>query len=110
MPSAYPFGGVLINEKTIETNAFAKDELYKSYLNNLIDSLGISSTYNDSLIELMDQLQQSPISGRVSAIFDIEVLRENPELDVLLQDKDKVMIPEYKDIVYVYGEVSNQEI
>ena len=75
MPSAYPFGGVLINEKTIETNAFAKDELYKSYLNNLIDSLGISSTYNDSLIELMDQLQQSPISGRVSAIFDIEVLR-----------------------------------
>ena len=101
------FGGVLINEKTIETNAFAKDELYKSYLNNLIDSLGISSTYNDSLIELMDQLQQSPISGRVSAIFDIEVLRENPELDVLLQDKDKVMIPEYKDIVYVYGEVSN---
>ena len=28
-------------------------------------------------------------------------------MDVLLQDKDKVMIPEYKDIVYVYGEVSN---
>ena len=107
MPNAYPVGGVLINEKTIETNAFAKDELYKSYLNNLIDSLGISSTYNDSLIELMNQLQESPISGRVSAVFDLEVLKDNPELDVMLQDKDKVMIPEFKDIVYVYGEVSN---
>ena len=105
--NAYPFGGVLINEKTIEVNTFAKNELYKSYLNTLIASISNNNSYNESLIELMNQLQQSEVSGRVNAIFDLETLKENPELETMLQDKDKVLIPEYRDLVYVYGEVSN---
>lgn len=106
---AYPFGGVLENIATKKANRTAKDNLYADFLDATINLVASSGEgVNFELIELLQEVQSLEINGRVSAEFDIEKLKKNPELDLRLQDGDKVMIPEYLDHVYVFGEVSSE--
>ncbi len=111
--NAYPFGGVLENLNTEEINRMAAAELYKSFLDNLSDLSGkaasgqsIEGAASTGLI--MEELKNSPVSGRVSAEFDLSVLAEDPTKDVVLQDGDKITIPELVNQVYIFGEVSSE--
>ena len=111
--NAYPFGGVLENLNTEEINRMAAAELYKSFLDNLSDLSGkaasgqsIEGAASTGLI--MEELKNSPVSGRVSAEFDLSVLAEDPTKDVVLQDGDKITIPELVKQVYIFGEVSSE--
>lgn len=108
--SAYPFGGVLENEATKKVNQLAKETLYEDFLDTTVNQL--SSISGDGLsmdlIDLLTELKNIEVNGRVSAEFDISKLKDNPSLDLLLQDGDKIMIPEYLDHVYVFGEVSSE--
>jgi len=111
--NAYPFGGVLENLNTEKINQMAADELYKSFLDNLSNLSGKASS--GSAVEgaastrlIMEELKNSPVSGRVSAEFDLSVLEEDPSKDVVLQDGDKIMIPEFVNQVYIFGEVSSE--
>ena len=47
-------------------------------------------------------------SGRVSAEFDLEKLENDPSLDILLQEGDKVTIPEFLDHIYIFGEINTE--
>jgi protein involved in polysaccharide export with SLBB domain len=106
--NAYPFGGVLINKSTQEISEAAKIKLNESFLNNVL-SLVSNNPENSSdiqaFVSLMEELKSSPVSGRVSAEFDIEILKRNSETDILLQEGDKITIPEFLNQVYVFGEV-----
>ena len=111
--NAYPFGGVLENLNTEKINQMAADELYKSFLDNLSNLSGKASS--GSAVEgaastrlIMEELKNSPVSGRVSAEFDLSILQEDPSKDVVLQDGDKIMIPEFVNQVYIFGEVSSE--
>ena len=111
--NAYPFGGVLENLNTEEINRMAAAELYKSFLDNLSDLSGkaasgqsIEGAASTGLI--MEELKNSPVSGRVSAEFDLSVLAEDPTKDVVLQDGDRITIPELVKQVYIFGEVSSE--
>jgi protein involved in polysaccharide export with SLBB domain len=111
--NAYPFGGVLENLNTEKINQMAADELYKSFLDNLSNLSGKASS--GSAVEgaastrlIMEELKNSPVSGRVSAEFDLSVLEVDPSKDVVLQDGDKIMIPEFVNQVYIFGEVSSE--
>ena len=111
--NAYPFGGVLENLRTEEINQMAADELYKTFLDNLSNLSGRASS--GQAIEgaastglIMEELKNSPVSGRVSAEFDLDLLEEDPSKDVLLQDGDKITIPEFVNQVYIFGEVSSE--
>lgn len=111
--NAYPFGGVLENLNTEKINRMAADELYKSFLDNLSNLSGKATS--GSALEgaastrlIMEELKNSPVSGRVSAEFDINVLAEDPSKDVVLQDGDKITIPEFVNQVYIFGEVSSE--
>ena len=91
----------------------AADELYKSFLDNLSNLSGKASS--GSAVEgaastrlIMEELKNSPVSGRVSAEFDLNVLEEDPSKDVVLQDGDKITIPEFVNQVYIFGEVSSE--
>ena len=55
---------------------------------------------------MLNELKNTEASGRVNAEFDIEKLRNNPEMDIILQDGDVITIPEITNQVYVFGEVS----
>jgi len=111
--NAYPFGGVLENENTKDINEMAAAELYKSFLDNLSNLSGKASS--GSAVEgaastslIMEELKNSPVSGRVSAEFDLKVLEDDPSKDVVLQDGDKITIPEFVNQVYIFGEVSSE--
>ena len=107
--TAYPFGGVLENLNTEKINEMAISELYTAFLNSI--SSNYSGTQDGTLsgvIDIMKELKETPVSGRVSAEFDLDKLRANSDLDIKLQDGDKIIIPEMLDHVYIYGEVSSQ--
>lgn len=110
--NAYPFGGVLESIVTKEINEMAKNELYKSFLDGLMligaSSPSESGQSNAATITLMQELKDTEASGRVSAEFDLKILEDNPESDILLQDGDIVSIPEFLNQVYVFGEVSSE--
>jgi len=52
-------------------------------------------------------LRDVPISGRVIAEFDLDVLQAKPELDTILENGDQILIPNITQQVYIQGEISN---
>jgi protein involved in polysaccharide export with SLBB domain len=107
--TAYPFGGVLENQNTKKINEMAVSELYNAFLNSLTSNLTSSGEDGmGNILSVMEELRNSPVSGRVSAEFNLDTLQSDPLKDVSLQDGDKITIPEILDHVYIYGEVSSQ--
>ena len=106
--TAYPFGGFLNNNKTYEINRDARDRLYSQFIKNLAKNLASLSSESSGLPLLMNELKKAPISGRVMAEFDMDMIEANSDLDTTLEDKDKIMVPFITQQVYVYGEISNQ--
>ena len=106
--TAYPFGGFLDNKKTKEINKNARDILYSQYIKCLASDLANMNTNSEGIPMLMSELKKSVISGRVMAEFDIDMINANPNLDTILENEDKIMIPYMTQQVYVYGEISNQ--
>ena len=105
---AYPFGGFLNNRKSLEINKEAKIRLYNQFLRNLVKNSGAASDDNSSSLPLiLEQLRNTPDTGRVIAEFDIEYLKANPRYDTFLEDGDEIVIPSISQQVYIYGEVSN---
>ena len=109
LSNAYEFGGVLENNQALEANAFARDELYRSFLANIVrNSTGMQTDSVNSIGDLLLQLRDSPISGRVLAEFNLASIERDPSLDTVLQNGDKIFIPEEINHIYVFGEISNQ--
>ena len=106
--SAYPFGGYLENQKALEINEISKDRLYEKFLTNLIINSGATSSMQDSgAIEILIQLKDSESTGRVIAEFDLDIISSDPSKDTILEDGDKIYIPQLTQQVFIQGEVSN---
>jgi protein involved in polysaccharide export with SLBB domain len=103
---AYPFGGVLNNKRAASINASSVDKLYTSFVQKLI-SKGDALFASESLPFILAELKKSPISGRIMAEFDLDVINASPELDTNLEDGDNVIIPSITQQIYIFGEVSN---
>jgi len=103
---AYPFGGVLNNDRASAINTEAVDKLYTSFVQKLI-SKGDALFASESLPFILAELKKSTISGRIMAEFDIDVINASPELDTNLEDGDSVIIPTTTQQVYIFGEVNN---
>ena len=109
LPNAYQFGGVLENEQALNANIYARDELYRSLLSSIIEnSTRMQDSSFDSTGALLQELRESPVSGRVVTEFDLNKLQSNPDKDITLQKGDTVFIPEKINHVYLFGEISNQ--
>jgi protein involved in polysaccharide export with SLBB domain len=103
---AYPFGGILNNKKAESININAVEKLYSAYIKKLITK-GNLLFASESLPFILDELKSSPVSGRVMAEFDLDVIKASPELDTNLEDGDIVIIPTITQQVYIYGEINN---
>ena len=53
------------------------------------------------------QLKNSESTGRVIAEFDLDIIKNNPSLDTILEDGDRIFIPQLTQQVYIHGEISN---
>ncbi len=108
--NAYPYGGVLNNQKTKEINKLANESLYENLLGILLDqsSSNPQSSENKSLFSIMQELKKTKTSGRIRAEFDLNVLRKSPSSNIILQNDDEIIIPELSNYIYVYGQVATQ--
>lgn len=104
--TAYPFGGYLDSEKALKINEDSQEKLYEKFLNNFISNPSIA-TSDEGFSLLLKQLKDAKATGRVIAEFDLDMLRANPDLDTILEDGDKIIVPNITQQVYVQGEVSN---
>ncbi|MDA9039830.1 SLBB domain-containing protein [Gammaproteobacteria bacterium] len=103
---AYPFAGILNNQRAASINAEAVNKLYTSFVQKLI-SKGDALFASESLPFILAELKKSTISGRIMAEFDISVIKASPELDTNLEDGDTVIIPINTQQIYIFGEVNN---
>lgn len=107
--NAYEFGGVLINKKALEISQKAKDKLYEDFISSFLEtSISKSEESLASLSILIDELKNSSASGRISAEFNLEMLKSNPSLNTKLMEGDEIIIPEVVDHIYIFGEIANQ--
>jgi protein involved in polysaccharide export with SLBB domain len=106
--SAYQFGGYLENKKALDINKISKDRLYDKFLTNLIMNSGATSSMQDSgVMEILIQIKNSESTGRVIAEFDLDIISSDPSKDTILEDGDKIYIPQLTQQVFIQGEVSN---
>jgi protein involved in polysaccharide export with SLBB domain len=106
--SAYPFGGYLENKKALEINKISKDRLYDKFITNMIINSGVaSSTIDTGIMEMLLEIKNSEPTGRVIAEFDLDIISANPDQDTILEDGDRIYIPQITQQVYIQGEVSN---
>ena len=104
--TAYPFGGYLENIKALEVNNNAKQRLYEKFITNLITN-GSSVNQDTGIGNLLLQLKETESTGRIVAEFDLDLIKNNPSLDTILEDGDTLLIPQITQQVYVQGEVGN---
>ena len=107
--NAYEFGGVLINKKALEISQKAKDKLYEDFISYFLETkISKNEESLASLSVLIDELKNSSASGRISAEFNLEMLKSNPSLNTKLMEGDEIIIPEVVDHIYIFGEIANQ--
>ncbi len=106
---AYPFGGFLENQSALEINTAAKEKLYDVFLENIIVNSGSMMGENGlgGIGQLLENIKNSKVSGRVIAEFDLDIIKNNPNLDTTLEHQDRVIIPNMTQQVYIQGEISN---
>ncbi len=110
LENSYEFGGILINEDALEAATFARDQLYKSFLAEIVDNaIALGETGSMETIGLLlNDLKNSEVSGRINAEFDIERIKKDQNLNTTLKAGDSIIIPEKINHVYVFGEIQNQ--
>tara|TARA_B100000989_G_scaffold293422_1_gene270793 strand:- start:2166 stop:3914 length:1749 start_codon:yes stop_codon:yes gene_type:complete len=104
--SAYPFGGYLENVNALELNITSKERLYDKFLTNLITN-GTNVNEDSGIGNIILQLKETKPTGRIIAEFDLDLIKNNPILDTILEDGDKLFIPQITQQVFVQGEVGN---
>lgn len=108
--NAYPFGGVLENIQTEKINEMAGEKLYESFIDELsrMSSNPAGAPDMTFLAEIISEIKNTKASGRVSAEFNLETLKDDPSKDILLQEGDVITIPEFLDHIYVFGEINTE--
>jgi len=105
--NAYLFGAIYINEDAKEINRKAKDTLYQEFLDNIISASqqNIGNNFDlTPIVQLTKEIKDNQANGRV--VIDLQD-QETLDLYSVKQD-DSLYIPETNNVVYVYGETSNE--
>ena len=101
--NAYPFGAIYENKAAFLTNKMADDILYEKFIDNIITASQNYPTGNinlSSIIELTEDLRNKLPNGRI--VIDIE----GDSSSVIVNEGDRLFIPEKPNHIYIYGEVS----
>ena len=104
--SAYTFGGYLENANAININAKAKEKLYQTFISNLITQGSEIINQSSGIESFVSQINDITPTGRIIAEFDLDIIANDPSLDTLLEDGDRLIIPQITQQVYIHGEVA----
>ncbi len=106
--NAYVFGASLLNNDAKEIEKEYNSRLYNDAIKSLanIGSLNRASDLG-SIPTLLKEFKDTDPQGRVVAEFSEDKLIANPSLNYKLSPGDKIHVPYFKKIIYVFGEVLN---
>ena len=105
---AYIFGAALFNEDAANLEKEFNSRLYNDAIKSVANVGSVARTDNlGSLSSLLSEFNEIEPKGRIVTEFSIDKLQADEELDYILSPGDKIHVPYYKKIVYVFGEVLN---
>ena len=105
--TAYSFGGYLENIKALKVNTTSKEKLYEKFITSLITNGSAASIQDSGMGSLLLQLKETKPTGRIVAEFDLDIIKDNPSLDTILENGDRILIPQITQQVFIQGEVGN---
>jgi len=109
---AFPYGAILAREsiKEIEQDSLERAEReLAEVLSTAVTSgyLKQNSTDLISLLALMTSISNADPIGRLVSEFDPNTIRQNPSLNIKLEDGDVIYMPSLQNTVTVMGQVLN---
>jgi polysaccharide export outer membrane protein len=106
---AYEFGAALFRKAAIDQEKIFAQQNYSDTLNYIVSSIGkpgISVTA-DVLGLLVEEIRATNFVGRVITEFDVNRIKNKPELNTPLQNYDHIVVPSLQKVVYMFGDFRN---
>jgi protein involved in polysaccharide export with SLBB domain len=102
--NAFPAGAIYLNEEAKKINSDALDKLYDDFIDGMIEVLQRSSGEMDitPLVTLSEKIKNTEPNGRII----VDLLDDTNQ--ILVKDKDTIVIPERNNNVFIFGEVLNE--
>ena len=103
--NAYVFSSSIFKKKLIEQETILNEELY----NNFIKMIAFGSTsFMDPILfsSVLQEFKNIKSYGRAVAEFDLQVIDNDPSIDMLVDDGDVINVPKFNSNVLVYGQVN----
>jgi len=107
--NAYPFGGIYLSSRAAELQKDSKNKSYDTLLRYLVSGPRFSSILPaaGSLVTFLSLLKNYEPIGRVQTEFNLAKLEQDSNLNRILENGDKIIIPPQSKEVHVFGEVMN---
>ena len=110
---AYIEAGIFLRQKVAEKEKEAlsatadqlEDGLVSSITTGSLQDMGDASLALDLLGNIIKRLKDAEPIGRIVATFDLNQLAKNDDLDLILLDRDQIIIPKISSTVSVTGQV-----
>ena len=111
LESAFPEGGIYINQDAKIIAETYKDKLIQDITKNIaskITSPSVAGNADQSTLSIVtNEIRNQEVSGRVVVEFDLRKIALNKNLDTTLQDGDSIFIPRKTNNIHILGEVKN---
>ena len=111
LKSAFPEGGIYINQESKRIANLYKDKLIQDISKDIaskITSPSVAGNADQSILSIVtNEIKNQEVSGRVVVEFDIRKIALNKNLDTILQDGDSIFIPRKINSIHILGEVRN---
>ena len=111
LESAFPEGGVYINQDAKRIANIYKDKLIQDISKNIasnITSPSVAGNTDQAILTIVtNEIKNQEVSGRVVVEFDLRKIALNKNLDTSLQDGDSIFIPRKTNNIHILGEVRN---
>lgn len=109
LDDAYIYGAALFRDEFIKKEETFNKLNYRDTINFVISNIGKPDTaIGEGVLPLLEQeLKSQEFVGRLVANFNLEKIKKNPELDTVLFDEDRIIIPRIQKVVYLFGDFNN---
>lgn len=111
LKSAFPEGGIYINQDAKRIANIYKDKLIQDISKNIasnITSPSVAGNADQEVLSIVtNEIKNQEVSGRVVVEFDLRKIALNKNIDTTLQDGDSIFIPRKSNNIHVLGEVRN---
>tara|TARA_X000000950_G_scaffold286534_1_gene395713 strand:- start:3080 stop:4906 length:1827 start_codon:yes stop_codon:yes gene_type:complete len=103
---AYPYGGIFIRESLKKAETEYNEKIYNGLVSFLTQNSEVIGDSGQSLQFLIGELKNQKPIGRLSTEFNLLKIKQDPNLDITLENGDDIFIPQQTDQIYILGEIN----